>query len=123
MATIVLSQKDKVFIPIIAGLSVAVAVAVAVLFYLPSKGSLDVGFLPHLNAVLNTATSIALVLGFYFVRKQDIKMHRLVMLSAFLLSTVFLVCYVIYHGNSESTRFPKDHPWKYLYYFILLTHI
>ncbi len=123
MADLVLNQKDKLFIPVIAGLSLAVAVAVAVLFYIPQKGGLDVGFLPPLNAVLNTGTAMALIIGFYFVKTKNIKMHRMAMLTAFLLSSVFLISYVVYHFNAEKTTFPADNPTRPIYLTILLTHI
>ncbi len=123
MSSFVLSKKDKLFIPIIAGLSLIVALLVATLFYMPEKGSLDVKLLPHVNAVLNTLTSFALLLGFYFVRRRQVKMHRMAMLTAFAMCTVFLISYVFYHGNAESTVFPKDEPIRYVYYFVLLTHI
>jgi putative membrane protein len=123
MSELILEKRDKVYIPVIAGLSLAVALAVAILFYLPYKGSLDVGFLPTLNAILNSGTALALVLGFTMVKKKNIKGHRVAMFTAFLLSSVFLVSYVLYHANSEHTTFPTDNPYKYLYYFILLTHI
>lgn len=119
----VLSPNNKVYFPIIGILSLVVAGLVATLFSLKEKGGMDVRFLPHLNAVLNTGTSIALVLGFVYVRRLNIKMHRTMMATAFGLSSLFLVSYVFYHYNIESTRFPKDNPFKYLYYFVLLTHV
>lgn len=118
-----MSPNDKVYLPIIALLSLVVAGLVGTLFSLKEKGGLDVRFLPHINAVLNTGTSVALVLGFFYVKRQNIKMHRTGMLTAFVLSSLFLVSYVLYHYNVESTRFPTDHPYKYVYYFVLLTHV
>lgn len=118
-----MEKKDNLFLPIIGGLSLVVLIAVAVLFYVPLKGTWDVSFLPKLNAILNSGTALALLVGFYFVKNQNIKMHRLTMFLAFVLSSVFLVSYVIYHANAQHTKFPTENSLKYVYYFVLLTHI
>ncbi len=75
----VIEKKDNLYLIIISILSVAVPVLVSVLFYLPQTGKLgdlNVSFLPHLNAVLNSCTSIALLAGFYFIKfKKDARLH------------------------------------------------
>jgi putative membrane protein len=81
--------------------SVAIPVVVALLFYAQrtgnSIGNADVGFLPHLNAMLNTATFFCLGGGFYAIKNKNIVLHRTMMMAAFVLSSIFLVSYVIYH--------------------------
>jgi putative membrane protein len=118
-----LENKDKLFLPIIGGLTLAVLAAISVLFYLPLKGTMNVSLLPRLNAILNSSTAVALVLGFIFVKNGNIKMHRFAMFLAFTLSTMFLVSYVLYHANAQHTVFPTDNSFKYVYYLVLLTHI
>lgn len=111
---------------IIGILSVAIPLVVAFLLFggkTTRIEGLDVAFLPHLNAVLNTGTFLCLLAGGFAIRNKNIALHRAFMLSAFVLSSIFLISYVIYHNNAESTTFPKDNPWRILYLILLLTHI
>jgi putative membrane protein len=107
-------------------LSVAVPLLVAFLLFggkATKIEGLDVSFLPHLNAVMNTATFLCLVAGGLAIRSKNIRLHRVLMMSAFVLSSIFLISYVVYHNNAESTTFPKDSPLRILYLVLLLTHI
>lgn len=111
---------------IIGVLSVAIPLVVAYLLFggkATKIEGLDVSFLPHLNAVMNTATFLSLVAGGFAIRSKNIALHRTLMMAAFVLSSIFLVSYVIYHNNAESTAFPKDNPLRILYLVLLLTHI
>lgn len=110
----------------IIGISILIPVAVAVLIFMPSK--LDLGvewvyFLPHLNAVINSAATLALIAGLVFIKKKNIAYHRASMSTAFGLGAIFLVSYVIYHGAAESTTFGGEGTVRIIYYFLLLTHI
>jgi putative membrane protein len=101
-------KNDRKYLVTIGVLSVAIPIVVAILLFIPQTGKLgdlDVSFLPRLNATLNSATALLLVLGFAFVKKGNINLHRTMMISAFALSSVFLVSYVIYHFQAPSTRF------------------
>ncbi len=145
-STQVTPPKDTLFLTVIGVLSVAVPVLVALLLFIPQTGKLgglDVTFLPGLNAVLNSATAIALLVGWYFIRNRHLSYeqrtayHRTAMMSAFVLSSLFLVFYVIYHYQAPATKFgDSNHNHileeaekvatggiRYLYYSILLTHI
>lgn len=107
-------------------ISVIIPVAVAVLIFMPSKidlGAEWVYFLPHLNAVINTAATLALVAGLLFIKKGNIPYHRASMTIAFGLGAIFLVSYVIYHAAAESTSFGGEGMVRSIYYFLLLTHI
>src|SRR5688572_13914560 len=93
------TRNQTVFYWIIGILSVAIPVVVALLLFLPKSGGLEgfnVYFLPHLNAVINSATAICLITGYILIKKGNMKAHRMVMISAFVLSTIFLINYVIY---------------------------
>lgn len=104
--------------------SIAIPVAVAVLLGIRIKVNLGewTKFLPHLNAVINSLTSILLILGLIFIKQKKIKAHQNVMLSSFTLGSLFLVTYVLYHFSNESTVYP-DNGWKSLYLFVLISHI
>ncbi|WP_299819147.1 DUF420 domain-containing protein [uncultured Pontibacter sp.] len=119
------TAQDRRFLTLIAVLSVAIPVVVAILFYMPKSGesTVDVSFLPTLHAILNSCTAIALVIGYVNVKRQNIKVHRGAMLTAFGLSSIFLVSYVTYHFLGERTIYGGEGLLKYIYYFILLTHI
>ena len=119
------SQEAKVKNWII-GISIAIPLAVAVLLFMPAKlTSLGgwVYFLPHLNAVINSAASIALVVALVFVKQKKYSQHGATMTVAFILGAIFLVSYVIYHGAAESTPFGGEGTIRMVYYFLLISHI
>lgn len=110
----------------IIAISVIIPLAVAVLIFMPSKIDLGVEwvyFLPHLNAVINTAATIALIVGLVFIKKGNVPFHQASMTVAFVLGAIFLVSYVIYHAAAESTTFGGEGAIRSVYYFLLLTHI
>ena len=79
--------------------------------------------LPTLNATLNGISAVLLVIGYIYIRAGKWKRHRAVMISAFVVSTLFLVSYLIYHSQAGSTPFP-DQGWiRPVYFTILISHI
>jgi uncharacterized membrane protein YozB (DUF420 family) len=78
--------------------------------------------LPAINATLNATAAVLLVWGYILIRRRRIASHRRVMLAAFVTSTVFLCCYLIYHFNVGSVRFPKTGAIRTVYLSILATH-
>jgi putative membrane protein len=119
-------MKDKNLTLPITIVSIAVPLVVLVLFYLKPP-EVAVGFdfhiLPAFHAALNFSTAVLLVLGYYFIRKQNRKAHQYAMMTAFGLSSIFLISYVIYHTFTEPTRFGGEGIIKSVYYFILISHI
>lgn len=106
-------------------LSLVIPVAVAVLLGIRQK--VDLGswttYLPHINGVINTITSVLLVLGLYFIKQKNVQAHKRTMLTAFTLGSLFLVCYVLYHLTNESTPFGGQGWIRPVYYFLLVSHI
>lgn len=102
MSTIVANNPRNV--RLIGVVSVVIPLAVAVLIFMPARLQTGewVKFLPHLNAVINSATSMLLLLGLYFIKRNQIDYHRAVMLAAFTLGACFLVSYIIYHASVSS---------------------
>ena len=86
------------------------------------EGMLDVSVLPVINALLNTASTILLLIALWLIKKKNIERHKQAMLGAFATSSLFLVTYVIYHWFKAG---PKSYVGDFLslYYFILITHI
>lgn len=79
--------------------------------------------LPKFHALINFTVSILLIASFYFIKNKKVNAHRVCNVSALVLSALFLVSYVTYHTFSESTKFGGEGAIKYVYYFILITHI
>lgn len=106
-------------------LSVLIPVVVAVLFFLPKNFEVgeEVYYLPAANAIINGLTSIVLILAYAAIRKGDRERHKKLMLSALVLSVLFLLSYVSYHSLTESTPFGGEGWIKSVYYFVLLSHI
>jgi putative membrane protein len=118
--------NDSRYFILIAILSVAVPLLVTFLLFVPQTGKLgdlDVTFLPKLHAILNSLTAIALLTGFRFIKKGNIRYHRFSMVTAIVLSAFFLVSYVTYHYQAPPTSFGGEGAIRGVYYFILLTHI
>jgi uncharacterized membrane protein YozB (DUF420 family) len=78
--------------------------------------------LPAVNAVLNAAAAVLLVWGFALIRRGRKRTHRNVMLAAFTVSTLFLICYIIYHAQAGVVRFERTGPIRTVYLTILFTH-
>ena len=115
--------KAKVGVLII---SIVVAVLVGLLNWgLSERPSVnfDLHIFPKFHAFMNSLVAICLVLGLVFIKKKDIAKHRVSMMSAFILSSIFLLSYVVYHTLADPTSYGGDGPMKYVYYFMLLTHI
>ncbi|MEP0711276.1 DUF420 domain-containing protein [Algoriphagus sp.] len=110
----------------IIAISVLIPVVVAILIFMPAK--LDLGvewvyFLPHLNAVINSAATLALIAGLVFIKNGKIAYHRASMTVAFGLGAIFLVSYVIYHAAAESTSFGGEGFVRSVYFAVLFSHI
>lgn len=104
-------------------LSILIPIAVAVLFTVKIPGVERLGFLPPIYATINALTAIILVVAVYQIRKGNRKLHENLMKTAIVFSALFLMMYVAYHMTSDSTKFGGEGLIKYVYYFILITHI
>ena len=105
--------------------SVLIPIAVAILLFMPSKINLFGDWtykLPHFNAIINSLTSIFLVLSFYMIKyKKDVKSHQILNTVSFILGAIFLISYIIYHSSVESTSYQGDS--RMIYFFFLISHI
>ena len=132
-------KEKNLTLPIII-VSIAMPVAVAIIILVP-QAKIDFGFstraLPLFHALLNSSTAILLLASLYFIKNGQIKAHKTANLIAVVLSTVFLVSYIIYHSSNPSVKFGdinhdgilgedeklKAGSLRYVYYFILTSHI
>ncbi|NNK82724.1 MAG: DUF420 domain-containing protein [Flavobacteriaceae bacterium] len=115
-------ENEKKYNKWVAVLSILIPIVVAALFGVKIDVELPV-FLPPIYATTNALTAFILVLAFLAIRNKNIKLHKLLTTSAIILSALFLVMYVAYHMTSDSTKFGGEGIIKYIYYFILITHI
>jgi putative membrane protein len=111
----------------IIALSVIIPVAVAVLFKIKLK---DLGFnvsplpiLPPIYATINGITAVLLITAVIAIKNGNRKRHELLMKIAIACSLVFLLLYIAYHMTTDSTMFGGTGFIKYVYFFILLSHI
>jgi uncharacterized membrane protein YozB (DUF420 family) len=83
---------------------------------------MDITALPTVNAALNATAALLLVSGYVFIRRGMIRQHRACMITAFAVSTLFLVSYLTYHAQAGSRRFTGVGPVRTVYFTVLFTH-
>jgi putative membrane protein len=79
--------------------------------------------LSHAIGIINSATTVLLIAGLFLIKRNKIAQHRIVMTAAFVLGGLFLVCYVTYHISNPANKFNGEGSVRYIYFFILITHI
>ena len=103
---------------------VVVAVAFLLLGHRPPRGTVpDVSTLPVLNALLNATSALLLLAGYLFIRQRKVTAHKTCMLTAFGVSSLFLVSYVIYHYHAGSKPFAGQGWIRGVYYPLLISHL
>ena len=107
---------------IIAILSVVIPLAVAGLFGVKLDLELPV-FLPPVYASINAITGLVLITAFWAIKNKKVDLHQKLMKSAIALSALFLILYILYHMTSDSTTYGGDGTIKYVYFFVLISHI
>jgi putative membrane protein len=79
--------------------------------------------LAGLNAILNGCATVLLLAGFVFIKMRWVRAHRACMISTFVVSTIFLSSYLLYHYEVGNVRF-SGHGWvRALYFAILIPHV
>ncbi|CAM1339073.1 DUF420 domain-containing protein [Tenacibaculum aestuarii] len=113
-------KKYKKFITII---SIVIPIAVAALFGIKIPNVEPLSFLPPIYASINGFTAVLLVASVVAIKNGKRKLHEQLNTIAIICSALFLVMYVAYHMTSDSTKFGGEGMIKYVYFFILITHI
>ncbi|MGB1040850.1 MAG: DUF420 domain-containing protein [Flavobacteriales bacterium] len=117
-------------------ISIVLPIAVAILFGVKIEGY-DFSYLPKIYATINGITAIVLIFAYLAIKNNKKKAHQYLINLAILLSISFLVMYIIYHATSDSTKFGDINLdgtvdaseiltvgyTRFIYYFILITHI
>lgn len=120
------SKQDKLYFRVVMTLSIVVFIAVVVLnrkiIPRPDVTPAFVYLLPKLNAFINGTCSVLLLLSLYFIKGKQIGAHKNTNIVTFILSSLFLVSYVLFHYFVDSTEYP-DNGLRGLYLGILVPHI
>ena len=79
--------------------------------------------IPPFLAILNTTAATLVSLGYFFVRRKNVTAHRVCMVSALLVSTVFMVFYLYYHAKIGNIPFAGVGAVRPVYFSILASHV
>lgn len=122
-----MTEEEKKYKGVIWTLSVIIPLAVAALFGINlQKMGYDVeplSFLPPIYATINGLTAVCLVIAVAAIKRGNVKMHENLIKLCMVFSSLFLLMYVAYHMTSTSTSYGGEGAIKYVYFFILVTHI
>ena len=89
----------------------------------PAQHTQALSFLPAVNSFLNACSATALCFGIMAIKRGRQLLHKALMLSALIFSALFLITYIIYHATHGDTPFMGDGVIRWVYFFILSTHI
>jgi putative membrane protein len=116
-------EKKEPYNKLVIALSIIIPLVVAVLFGMPKIKGYDFSFLPAIYATVNGLTAVTLIAAVVAIKNKRQLLHERLIKVCMALSVSFLVMYIIYHLTSESTAFGGQGVIRYVYFFILITHI
>lgn len=118
---------EQRFSKLIIVVSIVIPVVVAILFGVKLKDfGFDVeplSFLPPIYASINGLTALVLIAAVLAIKNGRQKWHERLMTTAIGLSVAFLLMYVAYHMTADSTKFGGEGAIRYVYFFLLISHI
>jgi putative membrane protein len=120
MANIALEKKLNTLAYVV---SVVVLLLVGLMRRVKIETDIDFSFLPPVHASLNALTAVILVVAFIHIKNGRVEQHRKAIYAAMFTSALFLLSYVLYHFTTPETRFGGEGVVRYIYFFILITHI
>jgi len=115
--------KEQKFNRIITIISILVPLVVAVLFGVKIPNSEPLGFLPPIYAAINGLTAVLLIYAVWAIKNGKRVLHQNIMSACIILSLLFLLMYIAYHMTADSTSYGGVGVIRYVYYFILVSHI
>ncbi len=120
-------MTDKLIFRTITGISIFVFLVVVILNRKIIPVTIEtpnfVYFLPKLNAIINGLCSVLLLISFYQIKNKNIAAHKKINIATFLLSSVFLVSYILFHYFVKETTYGGTGAIRTVYYIILISHI
>lgn len=117
------SRKSKILIALI---TLVIPVLIMLLAFIPKLevfGAFNYQILPLLNALINGTTFLILLAAYFAIRSKRIRLHQTLMVLALILSSIFLLSYIVYHAAVEETHYGGQGGLRILYFFILISHI
>src|SRR6185295_15465752 len=117
-----MSEHKEPYRGLIIFLSIFIPLIVALLFRVHIEGY-DFSALPPLYAFINGLTAVLLIVSYWAIKNKKRYWHEAINKTCILLSTAFLVMYVLYHMTSAPTPFGGEGTVKIIYYVILISHI
>lgn len=122
-----MTEEEKKYKGLIWTLSIVVPLAVAALFGINLRRmGFDVEplyFLPPIYATINGLTAVCLFIAVAAIKRGNAKLHERLIKLCMVFSSLFLVMYLAYHMTSDSTPYGGEGAIRYVYFFILITHI
>lgn len=121
----VIKKNDKKANLLIGVFSIVVFAVIVILgrTHLNVNLGFDVHVFAKINAIINTTVSILLILGLIAIKQKQYLNHKKIMLTAMALSLLFLLSYIAHHLFAGETKYGGGGTMRYVYYFILITHI
>ncbi|PJB15350.1 MAG: DUF420 domain-containing protein, partial [Flavobacteriales bacterium CG_4_9_14_3_um_filter_32_8] len=116
-------MSDKKYKSLIIFISIILPLVVAVLFVVRIPNVAPLTFLPPIYASINGLTAILLILAVVAIKKGNRVLHQRLMKTNLVLSVLFLLMYIAYHMTSNPTPYGGTDNIKFLYFFILISHI
>ena len=80
-------------------------------------------YLPHFQALLNTTATMLLASGYYFIRGAKPDLHRNCMATALVISSIFMISYLIYHAHVGYMPFAGQGIIRPFYFILLASHV
>lgn len=117
------NKEEKKYNKWIVALSITIPLVVAAMFGIKIPNVEPLLFLPPIYATINGLTAIILITAVWAVKNKKVILHDRLMKTAIICSVMFLVMYLAYHMTSDSTKFGGEGTIRYVYFFILITHI
>ena len=109
--------------PLIIILSLVVPILVALLYITPRFDGFEIDFLPLVNATINGTVFFILIFAIKAIKSGNRKLHEKLIYLSLMLSTIFLLSYVIHHATHDPVSYGGEGLLKSCYYFILISHI
>ena len=113
---------------IVWGVTILIPVVVTILAIIPglelSEESKEIMYqLPKLNAIINGTAFVVLIAAWFAIKNKKVNLHKKLTSVAVILSVLFLLSYITFHFTTEPTKYGGEGALKYIYYFVLLSHI
>ena len=116
-------RDERKFNRLIAVVSIVIPLVVAILFGVKIPNVEPLSFLPPIYATINGITAVLLLIAVWAIKSGNQKLHQQLMTTNIILSLLFLAMYIAYHMTSDSTSYGGEGVIRYVYFFILITHI